>query len=105
MITHRGVQIAAAQPFFDNCFYVPNFVGTILHMDTATVFDEIHDGTHWADPEHLNMLNRGAVLPRQRGFWLDGHCDGDVNSPPNPVRRYKFLGFQYGSVNTPLILF
>ena len=104
-ILFRDLPVDDAQPCFSDSFYVPHFVQRYLGLDPDECFARINDEAPWTDPTDKNFRYRGHELPRQKAFWVraarTGHAAAapmDVNSPPDPLRKYRYPGFQYGSM-------
>ncbi len=93
-----GLPIAGAQPCLGSSLYLPNFVEQTLHLNPTTVYKDLDSQSPWTSPQDPDLKYRGRPLPRQKAFWTRSDGGVDVTSCPDPIRRYSYPGFQYGSM-------
>ena len=106
-----GVVMADAEACYSDSLYVPKFVQKYLGWDVDECFERLSAQAPWTDPSDLDFRYRGHELPRQKAFLVrsEGRSSSsssssssswpvDVNVPPDPLRKYRYPGFQYGSM-------
>lgn len=104
LMLFRNAPITDAQPYYSDSFYVPMFVQRYLALDPEDCMRRIRDGAAWTDPADPDFKYRGHELPRQKAFWtrVDDNGQQDaalrLDAPPDPLRKYRYPGFQYGSM-------
>lgn len=88
------IMVHDAVLLYDDSYYVKGFAQRYMNVDPEAALKALLETAPWTDPAHPDFRYRGHELPRQKAFWNRADATASIYSPPDPLYRYNYPGFQ-----------